>query len=161
MPVRDALAALDMLLDQQAACSAVVPIAWDRIARSEPFFAGLQRPGEPAPVAARPGDPLSDALAEVLGVQPAALDPDLPLRDYGFDSLMAISLRNRLRANAGIDLPLATILQGASLRDLANAAADRRLPTPSPAGLPDVDRAAAETMLTELLAEQTTEGDAP
>jgi acyl carrier protein len=58
--------------------------------------------------------------AEVLGL-PALPDTSAPLGGYGLDSLMAITLRNRLRERLGVDLPLARIVGGASAADLAAA----------------------------------------
>ncbi|MDI5968593.1 SDR family NAD(P)-dependent oxidoreductase [Streptomyces sp. SL13] len=44
-------------------------------------------------------------VAEVVGrTDPAAIDPDRPLRELGFDSLMSVELRNKLSEAAGIRL---------------------------------------------------------
>ena len=48
-----------------------------------------------------------------------AIDVDQPLTGLGMDSLMAVRMRNTIRADFGVEPPVALILQGASLADLA------------------------------------------
>ncbi|MFF2213283.1 type I polyketide synthase [Streptomyces antibioticus] len=55
------------------------------------------------------GDPLGVVLSSaalVLGqATPDAVDPDLPFRELGFDSVSAVEFRDRLAAATGLDLP--------------------------------------------------------
>ena len=48
-----------------------------------------------------------------------AIEIDQPLTELGMDSLMAVRMRNAVRADFGVEPPVALILQGASLTDLA------------------------------------------
>jgi phthiocerol/phenolphthiocerol synthesis type-I polyketide synthase D len=48
-----------------------------------------------------------------------AIDIVQPLTELGMDSLMAVRMRNSVRADFGVEPPVALILQGASLTDLA------------------------------------------
>jgi phthiocerol/phenolphthiocerol synthesis type-I polyketide synthase D len=48
-----------------------------------------------------------------------AVPVDKPLTELGLDSLMAVRIRNTARADFGVEPPVALILQGASLQDLA------------------------------------------
>ena len=48
-----------------------------------------------------------------------ALDIGAPLTSLGMDSLMAVRMRNTVRADFGVEPPVALILQGASMTDLA------------------------------------------
>jgi phthiocerol/phenolphthiocerol synthesis type-I polyketide synthase D len=48
-----------------------------------------------------------------------AIEIDQPLTELGMDSLMAIRMRNTVRADFGVEPPVALILQGATLADLA------------------------------------------
>ena len=47
------------------------------------------------------------------------LDPTQPLIEMGMDSLMAVRIRNTARADFGVEPPVALLLQGASLQDVA------------------------------------------
>jgi len=47
-----------------------------------------------------------------------AIETDQPLTELGMDSLMAVRMRNTVRADFGVEPPVALILQGATLADL-------------------------------------------
>jgi phthiocerol/phenolphthiocerol synthesis type-I polyketide synthase D len=49
----------------------------------------------------------------------SAIDMDQPLTELGLDSLMAVRMRNTVRGDLGVEPPVALLLQGASLADLA------------------------------------------
>ncbi|RKG67197.1 non-ribosomal peptide synthetase, partial [Corallococcus exercitus] len=67
---------------------------------------------------AAPVDPLLALVATRLGVAPSSLRPEAPLLQYGLDSLLALELHNALEASFGVEVPLAWLLQGASLASL-------------------------------------------
>jgi acyl carrier protein len=107
----------------------------------------------------------------VLEVAPETLEPDQPLHDLGFDSLMAIALRNRIRFAFGVELGLRTILQGASLAKLLEEIGRQRNATPVAAESTEPETVRRETveltsmsdrdrdaMLHELLDEQDVAG---
>ena len=48
-----------------------------------------------------------------------AVDIAQPLTELGLDSLMAVRMRNTIRGDFGVEPPVALLLQGASLADLA------------------------------------------
>jgi surfactin synthase thioesterase subunit/acyl carrier protein len=48
------------------------------------------------------------------------LDTALPLRLLGVDSLMSVNLANRLEASLGLKVPIATLVRGPNLEDLAD-----------------------------------------
>ncbi|MGB0963605.1 MAG: beta-ketoacyl reductase, partial [Mycobacterium sp.] len=49
----------------------------------------------------------------------AAVDTTQPLTELGLDSLMAVRMRNTIRGDFGVEPPVALLLQGASLGDVA------------------------------------------
>ncbi|MGC3998933.1 MAG: SDR family NAD(P)-dependent oxidoreductase [Anaeromyxobacter sp.] len=63
--------------------------------------------------------------ARVLGFNASALDPETPLSALGFDSLMAVQLRNRVEADLALKLPLAELLGGPTVSQLTAAIAAR------------------------------------
>ncbi|WP_204807918.1 type I polyketide synthase [Mycobacterium riyadhense] len=65
-------------------------------------------------------DQLRARIAAVMGyADKSAVDPTMPLLDLGMDSLMAVRIRNTARADFGAEPPVALLLQGASLHDVA------------------------------------------
>ncbi|MPY81351.1 MAG: hypothetical protein GEV04_23700, partial [Actinophytocola sp.] len=63
-------------------------------------------------------------VARVLGSAPERIDPDRPLTELGFDSLMAVELTSAIKTDLGVQLPVVKVLEGGSSRDLARAAGD-------------------------------------
>ena len=67
---------------------------------------------------------LSRLVAEVLGHPDASiLDADANLLSVGFDSLLLIELRNRLRGEFGVQIPLSRMLEGIAINAMAAEAA--------------------------------------
>ncbi len=85
---------------------------------------------------------LRGAAAAVLGLPPARVEPGRPLTALGLDSLAAIELRARVESGLGVSPPLARLLDGAALSELA-AEALERLDAGVPAGAPAAAPAAA------------------
>jgi NADPH:quinone reductase-like Zn-dependent oxidoreductase len=63
--------------------------------------------------------------ARVLGFNPAALDTETPLSVLGFDSLMAVQLRNRFESDLSLEMPLIELLAGPTVTQLSNEMAGR------------------------------------
>jgi len=86
---------------------------------------------------------LATRVAEVIGLsRPPKLETPLP--ELGFDSLMAVELKNRVKTALGIELPVRAILEGASvgqLADLLLANLDLTAPVAAPAELIQPDPA--------------------
>ncbi|MGW0536531.1 SDR family NAD(P)-dependent oxidoreductase [Streptomyces sp. NPDC003032] len=72
-------------------------------------------------------------FGELLRVDAAALDPDVPLTSLGLDSLTAMRARSTVERDIGVPLPLPLLLRGASTAELAAALAER-LATSTTAG---------------------------
>ncbi|HYG64186.1 MAG TPA: condensation domain-containing protein, partial [Thermoanaerobaculia bacterium] len=62
---------------------------------------------------------LRERAARLLGMAPASLELDRPLTALGLDSLSAVELKGQAEVALGVELPLADLLQGASLGELA------------------------------------------
>jgi acyl transferase domain-containing protein len=58
-------------------------------------------------------------LATSLGKNAQDIDIYSPLISMGFDSLMAMEFRNKVKANLGIEIPMAKLMQDASLNQLS------------------------------------------
>jgi acyl carrier protein len=63
---------------------------------------------------------LSQVLADVLGLSPAQVHPQRPLKRQGIDSLMAVEVRTRVQRDLGTLLPIAKMLSGQSVADMAD-----------------------------------------
>ena len=62
--------------------------------------------------------------AAVLKAAESDLDADEPLMALGVDSLMAMELQKRLQTGIGVEVPVSSFLQGATLRQLARKIVD-------------------------------------
>ncbi|NOX38147.1 MAG: amino acid adenylation domain-containing protein [Calditrichaeota bacterium] len=63
-------------------------------------------------------DFLKSEITRVVGIPSSRLYIDQPLNTLGIDSLMAIELKNTIEARLGVTIPIATLLQGPSIREL-------------------------------------------
>jgi acyl transferase domain-containing protein len=125
--------------------SAVVAVAADSSA------ARLENPAD-APIAEIETF-CEGAVAASLGVPLGTLDRDRPIRELGFDSLMALETRNRLHRGTGVSVPVVRLLDGSSIRELSRFVRDEARRTAS--GLPDVVTPEAARALLARLAELT------
>jgi short-subunit dehydrogenase/acyl carrier protein len=139
------LAALGDLLATGAVQAAVMPVDWAALARAyatfarDRFLASLVGEGgttevgrsasagalaalRAAPSAGR-GDLLAAYLraeaARTLGMASDDLDLASPLSSLGFDSLMAVQLKNQIEADLGVVVPMIRFLDGPSVNQLA------------------------------------------
>ena len=63
---------------------------------------------------------LTQVLADVLGLPPAQVHAQRPLKRQGIDSLMAVEVRARVQHDLGTLLPIARILGGQSVATMAD-----------------------------------------
>jgi acyl transferase domain-containing protein/NAD(P)-dependent dehydrogenase (short-subunit alcohol dehydrogenase family)/aryl carrier-like protein len=131
MPVDLALAACDSALGDTAPNPCVAAIDWRRFGQRHPsgrvpaLVADLVElpAAADAPTVAPPGNDLDAVVVaetrRVLGLDPdLSLDRERPLIELGLDSLLAVELRNRLRAALGRAPSIADLLGGGSLAEL-------------------------------------------
>lgn len=142
------LEVLAELLGQHAAQVGVLPINWSQFlqqfptGRKPPLFSefahqvGQQVEGE-QPQALQleilrqseessPGDRhelliayLQEQVAKALGLSASPLDVQQPLNDMGLDSLMALDLKNRVKTDLLVDVPVVKFMEGFSVASLA------------------------------------------
>lgn len=62
---------------------------------------------------------LAGETSRILRLPAEEIDPDQPLTEMGFDSLMAVDLRMAAEEKLGIDVPLMSLAGGATLTDIA------------------------------------------
>jgi amino acid adenylation domain-containing protein len=62
---------------------------------------------------------LQSQIARVLGANASRLSPHQPLNTLGLDSIMAIEMKNRIETRLSVHLPIATLLQGPTVAELA------------------------------------------
>ncbi|PJJ54099.1 acyl-CoA synthetase (AMP-forming)/AMP-acid ligase II [Mumia flava] len=86
---------------------------------------------------------LRTLVAELVGGEPDALDPAVPLLAMGLDSLGVVTLQHELQAALGVALPIGEVLAGATLADVVEHVAQAGV-QPAPASVvavPPRDRA--------------------
>nr|VFK43848.1 MAG: malonyl CoA-acyl carrier protein transacylase [Candidatus Kentron sp. TC] len=64
-------------------------------------------------------DYIRDGIANVLKINPEQLDTRQPLNTMGLDSLMAIELKNRIRMELDIDIPITTLMEDIGILEFA------------------------------------------
>ncbi|GAB4576521.1 MAG: type I polyketide synthase [Roseibium sp.] len=80
---------------------------------------------------------LAAEIGKILRISPEEIDPHKPLSDIGMDSLMALELRMSAERQLGIDIPLMSLANGATLIDLSSRVANRVLGEENASGISD------------------------
>lgn len=80
---------------------------------------------------------LAAEIGKILRISPEEIDPHKPLSDIGMDSLMALELRMSAERQLGIDIPLMSLANGATLIDLSGRVANRVLGEENATGISD------------------------
>lgn len=80
---------------------------------------------------------LAAEIGKILRISPEEIDPHKPLSDIGMDSLMALELRMSAERQLGIDIPLMSLANGATLIDLSGRVANRVLGEENASGISD------------------------
>ncbi|MEH2162866.1 MAG: type I polyketide synthase [Nostoc sp.] len=68
---------------------------------------------------------LQERIAKALGISASGLNIDEPLNQMGLDSLTVIELRNRLRADLGVDIAIAKFLDNLSVVSLTKLVSEQ------------------------------------
>jgi acyl transferase domain-containing protein/surfactin synthase thioesterase subunit/acyl carrier protein len=117
----EALEALVRLRTATPAQAAVIDTNWPEFARQFATLPPLYRELVSAPSSDRSAADIKEAIrhqaANVLGL--ATIDPERPLTELGLDSLLAVTLANRLRQSLDIVVPVAWLLRDATIAELA------------------------------------------
>ena len=62
---------------------------------------------------------LKNAVAQIFGLELSQINIEQPLQDIGFDSLMAVELKNRLNTDWEVEIPLVKFIEGVTVTSLA------------------------------------------
>jgi aryl carrier-like protein len=71
-----------------------------------------------AEATARLEQELTSMAAGIMQLPESAIDRQVSFTDLGLDSLMAVELKNRIRHDVGVDVPLVKLLSGPSIAEL-------------------------------------------
>lgn len=142
---REALEALEQLMENGSVQAGVIPIDWASWQQAygglavAPYLSmlisgkDLGIPPKKAVdeasrekfLAAQPaarvrllGEYLSKSLAGILKVPAESIEHDLPISKMGFDSLMSIELKNQMETDLGVSISMARLLKGPTLVEL-------------------------------------------
>ncbi|MTI08095.1 SDR family NAD(P)-dependent oxidoreductase [Roseibium denhamense] len=80
---------------------------------------------------------LATEIGKILRISSEEIDPHKPLSEIGMDSLMALELRMSAERQLGIDIPLMSLANGATLIDLSSRVANRVLGEEKASGMSD------------------------
>nr|MDZ8062915.1 amino acid adenylation domain-containing protein [Nostoc sp. EkiNYC01] len=148
IPPQQGLEILGHLLTDKTAQLAVIPINWAKVLRANPAVAKMpffqlltevfSNSGEietdsstnflsRQALLATPSDErqllleeyFHEQVARVLRMPASKLDRHHPLNSQGLDSLVAVELKNRLKKDLGVDLPMVRFIQGPSIAQLS------------------------------------------
>ncbi|MCK7621743.1 type I polyketide synthase [Streptomyces sp. RS10V-4] len=151
IPTDEGMAALHCLLTERRVQTGVLPGPADTwlppAGRHLPFFSDVPAGRSPAPppapedgadvparLAALPAglarrtaleEYLADHVRAVLRLGDGAVDPQIPLKSLGFDSLLALELRARIERTFAVSVPRNFVWQHPTLAELAAGIADR------------------------------------
>ena len=68
---------------------------------------------------------LLEEAASTARLDRSEVDVDTALDDFGFDSLMALEMKNRLERDLGIDIPAVTLIEGPTIAELTDVLLDQ------------------------------------
>jgi acyl transferase domain-containing protein/NADPH:quinone reductase-like Zn-dependent oxidoreductase/acyl carrier protein len=109
------------------------------------LVSGLDRAGAVEKIAAL----LAVEIGRILRIAENEIDAARPLADIGMDSLMALELRMAAERQFGIDIPLMSLANGATLADMAGRIADQAISGETSPALSAEVRASASQHLDE------------
>jgi acyl transferase domain-containing protein/NAD(P)-dependent dehydrogenase (short-subunit alcohol dehydrogenase family)/acyl carrier protein len=152
MPLSGAVSRLRVMLDDGAQQAACVRADWRRFAALYQTRSGagifedvVRASAKNAPEPTTEGgytktsevsdgelrDWMAGQLSAALGVSVHRLDMRTPLPRLGLDSLMAAELKNRVRAQFGLDVPVSDFLGDLSVNEWASKVSQSRAPQPA------------------------------
>lgn len=144
---RDGLDALELLLRNDAVHAGVMPMDWEEWRRAYPafsampFFRELMESIDSSPAAeswdaqfgkhgAQAAKSVVEAdnvtayltgeIAKVLKTQPQKVPLTVPLPSLGFDSLMAVEIKNRIQTDLRLDMPVVKLIEGQTITQLSD-----------------------------------------
>jgi phthiocerol/phenolphthiocerol synthesis type-I polyketide synthase D len=98
---------------------------WSELSRVVPENGSNGRPAMNVAARTAPADYLRQAVANLLEIPADRLDSHRRLVEFGFDSLMSISLRNRVESELGMRIPIVHFFHSQTLDELSSMIAQQ------------------------------------
>jgi phthiocerol/phenolphthiocerol synthesis type-I polyketide synthase C len=77
---------------------------------------------------------MAEEIAKILRLSASRIDPKLPINKLGLDSLMAVEVKNRIKADFGVTIPMVRFLQGVNIEKLSGEVLETLCPLERRAG---------------------------
>lgn len=96
---------------------------------------------------------LQEPIAKILGINSSSLTKQISLTSLGFDSLMAIELRNRIKTELNVDIPVSEFMAGKNILEIARYLEKKLSSSAINTRIEKIDQKTTETLTEEEILE--------
>jgi len=120
---RQGLAIFEEISQRHVTQSGALLVDWNRLSEIDPTLAAspmlsrISFSHKSSPLS-RSGGSVKKTISMVMRIAESKLELERPLSEMGLDSLMAVEIKNRIKSQLGVDIPLVRFLQGATVTQL-------------------------------------------